>query len=120
MGSFRTINIDTTRPSLVEIGDNVRLNTGLTILTHDFPTWVFREVYKDFVNSSGKVKIKNNEYFTQYCTILKGVTIGDNCVIGFGSIVTKDIPPNSLAVGRPAKVISSLHEYYIKKKRKMY
>jgi len=117
-GDIRTINIDTTRPSLVEIGNNVRLDTGMTILTHDYPTWVFREVYKDFVNSSGKVKIGNNVYFAQYCTVLKGVTVGDNCVVGFGSIVTKDIPPNSVAVGRPARVICTLDEYYEKRKGK--
>lgn len=43
--------------------------------------------------------------------ILPGVTIGENCVIGAGSIVTKDIPANSVAVGNPARVISSISEY---------
>ena len=115
-GIIKTINIDTSRPSLVEIGDNVRIDTGMTILTHDYPTWVFKHVYNDFVNSSGKVKIGNNIYFAQYCTILKGVTIGDNCIIGFGSLITKDIPANSIAVGSPAKVIGTLDEYYKKRK----
>ena len=41
-------------------------------------------------------------------TILPGVTIGDNVVIGAGSVVTRDIPSNSLAVGNPARVIRSL------------
>jgi len=117
-GNIRTISIDTTRPSLVEIGDNVRIDTGMTILTHDYPTWVFRYVYNDFVNSSGRVKIGNNVYFAQHCTVLKGVTVGDNCIIGFGSLITKDIPPNSIAVGRPAKVIGNLDEYYKKRKEK--
>ncbi len=117
-GDIRTINIDTTRPSLVEIGNNVRIDTGMTILTHDYSTWVFKHVYNDFINSSGKVKIGNNVYFAQYCTVLKGVTIGDNCIIGFGSVVTKDIPGNSVAVGRPAKVISSIDDYYKKRKEK--
>lgn len=115
-GIIKTINIDTSRPSLVEIGDNVRIDTGMTILTHDYPTWVFKHVYNDFVNSSGKVKIGNNIYFGQNCVVLKGVTIGDNCVIGAGSLITKDIPPNSVAVGRPAKVIGTLDDYYKKRK----
>lgn len=115
-GDIRTINIDTSRPSLVEIGDNVRIDTGMTILTHDYPTWVFKHVYYDFINSSGKVKIGNNVYFAQYCTVLKGVTVGENCIIGFGSLITKDIPPNSVAVGRPAKVIGTLDDYHKKRK----
>lgn len=50
------------------------------------------------------------------CTVLKGVTIGDNCIIGIGSIVTKDIPANSVAIGNPAKVVCSLDEYFEKEK----
>ena len=118
-GDVKTINIDTSRPSLVEIGNNVRIDTGMTILTHDFPTWVFRQVYNDFVSSSGKVCIGDNVYCAQNVTILKNVTIGNNCIIGFGSIVTKDIPPNSVVVGQPAKVISTLDEYYLKCKERV-
>jgi serine acetyltransferase len=43
-----------------------------------------------------------------------GVTIGDNCIIGAGSIVTKNIPSNSVAAGMPARVICSIDEYYHK------
>lgn len=52
-------------------------------------------------------------------TILKGVTIGDNVIIGIGSIVNKDIPSNSIAVGVPAKVIGSYDDYYAKRKKRM-
>lgn len=116
-GNIRSIRIDTTRPCLLEIGNNVRIDTGTTILTHDFGSYVFRLVYKDYVGASAKVKIGNNVYFGNNCTVIKGVTIGDNCIIGTGSIVTKDIPSNSVVAGVPAKVIYSLDEYY--KKRKM-
>lgn len=47
--------------------------------------------------------------------VLKGVTIGNNCFIGAGSIVIKDIPANSIAVGAPCKVIMSLDDYYQKR-----
>lgn len=116
-GPMKTISIDFSRPSLVEIGDNVRINLGFTLMTHDWATMVFRKVYNDFVSSSGHVTIGNNVYFGRWCTVLKGVTIGDNCIIGYGSIVTKDIPANSVAVGRPAKVICTLEEYYQKRKK---
>ncbi|MFV0539516.1 MAG: DapH/DapD/GlmU-related protein, partial [Dysgonomonas sp.] len=42
------------------------------------------------------------------CIILAGVTIGDNCVIGAGSVVTRDIPPNVVAVGNPCKVLKNI------------
>lgn len=108
--------IDCTRPSLVKIGNNVFLNRNFTLLTHDYVTNVFKELYGEFVPSSGKVVIGNNVNFGIDCTVLKGVTIGDNCFIGSGSIVTKDIPANSVAVGRPAKVICSIEEYYSRRR----
>lgn len=108
--------IDFNRPTLIEFGNNLDINENFTVLTHDFGTFVFREVYKDFVNSSGKVKIGNNIVFGRNVTILKGVTIGDNCIIGAGSIITHSIPDNSVAVGAPAKVICTLDEYYKKRK----
>ncbi len=113
----KTITIDTTRPLLIEIGENCRFLRNFTLLTHDSITKVFGNVYHDFLPSSGPVKIGNNVYFARNCTVLKGVTIGDNCIIGYGSIVTKDIPANSVAVGVPAKVICSLDDYYKKRKK---
>jgi acetyltransferase-like isoleucine patch superfamily enzyme len=54
------------------------------------------------------VIIGNNVWLGSRSIILKGVTIGDNSVIGAMSLVTKDIPPNSVAGGIPAKVIRTL------------
>ena len=108
--------IDITRPSLIEMGDNLDINDNFTVLTHDFGTFVFRNLYNDFLNCSGKVKIGSNIYFGRDVTILKGVTIGDNCIIGLGSVVSRDIPPNSVAVGYPAKVVCTIEDYYKKRK----
>lgn len=113
----RTIEIDISRPELLTIGKNVLLHKGLTILTHDFASRVFVNLYNDFIPSHGKVQIGNNVWFGEHCTVLKGVTIGDNCIIGYGSIVIKDIPANSVAVGCPAKVICTIQEYYEKRKK---
>lgn len=111
-----TTTIDKTRPVLISIGNHVDMNRNFTIMTHDYGTSVFLRKYNDFINSSGKVVIGNNIYFGVNCTVLKGVTIGDNCIIGAHSLVTKDIPANSVAAGVPARVISSLDEYYTKRK----
>lgn len=88
-------------------------------MTHDFASRVIVKDKNLFYPSHGKIIIGNNVWFGQNCTILKGVTIGDNCIIGYGSIVVKDIPSNSVAVGCPARVICSLDEY-IEKRSKEY
>lgn len=107
--------IDLTRPSLVTIGHNCYFNENFTLLTHDWVTNVFIHSKRQFLNSSGGVTIGNNVNFGQNVMVLKGVTIGDNCFIGAGSIVTKDIPANSIAVGAPCKVVMTLEEYYQKR-----
>ncbi len=110
--------IDLTRPSLITIGDNVDINVNFTIMTHDFVSGVFLNHFKDMVNSSGAVTLGNNIYIGRDVTILKGVSVGDNCVIGLGSIVTSDIPAGSVAVGAPARVVCSIEEYYARRKGK--
>ena len=112
-----TITIDTTRPWLIEIGDDVRITRGVTILTHGYDLAVVRNAYDYTVGSSGKVKIGNNVFIGVESTILKGVTIGNNVIIGAGSLVNKDIPDNCVAAGVPAKVIMSLDDYFEKRKK---
>lgn len=118
--SPQTACVDTTRPLLVTIGDNCTFLENFLLLTHDRVSRCFGRVYHEFLPSSGAVTIGNNVYFTRNCTVLKDVTIGDNCIIGFGSVVTRDIPANSVAVGSPARVICTLEEYYEKRKRQSY
>lgn len=112
----KTSIIDISRPSLVSIGNNCYMNRNFVLLTHDWVTKVFIESGREFLPSSGRVKIGNNVSFGQNVIVLKNVVIGDNCFIGAGSIVTKDIPANSIAVGVPCKVIMSLDDFYDKRK----
>ncbi len=58
-------------------------------------------------NIASPVKIGNNVWIGSHVIILPGVTIGNNCVIGAGSVVNKSIPDNSTAVGVPAKVVKT-------------
>lgn len=114
----KQFDIDLSRPFMITIGKNCRLNTHMTIMCHDAAAKVFRETKGELLPSNGSVTIGNNVYFGRYTTVLKGVTIGDNCIIGFGSTVMKDIPANSVAVGSPAKVICTIDEYYERRKIK--
>lgn len=116
-GPLRNIVIDTTRPSLVSIGDNVCINKNFILLTHDFVSAIFLRKYCDFIPSSGAVEIGNNVSFGANCTVLKNVKIGDNSFIAAGSIVTKDIPSNCIAAGIPCKVVCSMDDYYERRKK---
>lgn len=110
--------IDLTRPSLITIGSNCYFNKGLTILTHDWVTRTFIYSGREFLPSSGRVTIGNNVNTAYNVTILKGVTIGDNVFIGANSVVTKNIPSNSIAVGSPCRVIMSLDDFHARREIK--
>lgn len=107
--------IDTTRPWLISIGNNVKITEDVTILTHGFDWSVLKGVYGDILGSGG-VAIGNNVFIGMKSTILKGVHIGNNVIIGANSLVNKDIPDNCVAAGNPCKVIMGLEAYHEKRK----
>ncbi len=96
--------IDNTRPDLVEIEDQVSLAGRVTVLTHTSPTAPLRMILGPESRSFKKVTIKRGAWVTVNCTILPGVTIGENAIIGPGSVVNHDIPANVVAVGVPARL----------------
>ena len=102
---------------MITIGNLVSFNKDNRLICHDAIAQLFRQKFQDYLPSNGHITIGNNVQFAQNVTVLKGVTIGDNCFIGFGATVTHDIPANSVAVGTPAKVICSIEEYYQKRKK---
>lgn len=116
----RSLTIDETRPWLIEIGNDVQIANGVSILTHGYDWSVLKGKYGNILGSSGKVKIGNNVFIGINSIILKGVTIGDNTIIGAGSVVSRDIPGNCVAAGNPAKVLMSLDDYFLKRSRAQY
>lgn len=95
--------IDTHRGK-VSIGNNCLITSGVKILSHDGASrMIDREDY-----GYGEVSIGNNVFIGVNAVILRNVTVGDNSVIAAGSIVTKNIPAQSVAAGNPAKIIKSL------------
>jgi acetyltransferase-like isoleucine patch superfamily enzyme len=112
-----TTSIDVTRPWLIEIGDNVKITSGVIVLTHDYAWSVLRNKYNgQILPAVSKVKIGNNVFIGVNSIILKGVTIGNNVIIGAGSLVIDNIPDDVIFAGNPAKKIMSLHDYYLKRK----
>lgn len=100
-------------PYLVSIGDNVTITAGVNFITHDGATRVFRNnpKYKGKSIKFGRIIVHDNSFVGLGSTILPGVSIGPNSVVAAGSIVTKDVPPNMVVGGNPAKVLMSIDEY---------
>ena len=97
-------------PYLVRIGNHCSISSGVRLITHDGGGWVFSYEIPS-IHSFGLIEIKDNSYIGMNCIVLPGVTIGPNSIVGAGSVVTKDVPPNTVVAGNPARVIKSIYEY---------
>lgn len=112
---LRTV-IDEQNPHMLEIGNNVKITSGVTILTHDFSWCVTSGIEGHALGGIGRVKIGNNVFIGMNSTILKGADIEDNVIIGANSLVTGKCVKNSVYAGSPAKRIADLDTYYEKRK----
>ena len=101
----------------VLIGDNIMIGPNVSIYTAGHP--VHYEIRNQGYEYTVPVSIGNNVWIGGNAVINPGVSIGDNSVIGSGSVVTKDIPGNVIAAGNPCKVLRGINEedklYYYKK-----
>ena len=108
-------DILTSEPYLVEVGEDVTISFDVQFLTHDNSIC---KINSEFTDLFGKIKVGNHCFIGARTLILGGVNIGDNVIIGAGSVVTKSIPANSIAVGNPIRIVSTLDlfkEKYISK-----
>lgn len=93
----------------VTIGDYVYMGPNCNIFTPCHP--IHHELRKEKVTEYAlPVTVGSHSWIGGDVVITPGVTIGENCVIGAGSVVTKDIPDNSIAVGNPCKVIRQVND----------
>lgn len=116
-GVFINFNLTVQDDAEVVIDDGCDFGPNVTIVTPVHP--MLADERKRMRNERGEEKrlcyakpvhVGKNCWICANTTILPGVTIGDNCVIGAGSVVTRDIPANSFAAGNPARVIRTLTE----------
>ncbi len=118
MGNYVYANFNLTLVDDIEIyiGDNVMFAPNVTISTTGHP--VHPELRPNGDQFSFPVTIEDYVWVGSNVVILPGVTIGKNSVIGAGSVVTKDIPANVVAVGNPCRVLRPItdrdKEYYYK------
>lgn len=101
-----------TEPFLIEIGDDTTFSNNVRFVNHDGGQNAlhFIEKYKD-VRTFGRIKIGKKCLIGADCTIMPGVEMQDNCVLGAGSILTTSMKKGSVFAGVPAKFICTIEEY---------
>ena len=96
---------DRIHPELITVGDYAEIGDRCILSAHSRGSLTTRQAYP---RTTEPIKIGRGALVNSACIITQGVEIGENSIIGIGSVVTRDISPNSLALGYPAKVIKKL------------
>lgn len=101
--------IDPSHCFLITIKDHTVLAPCVRLIAHDASMYKFIGITR-----VGRITIEANCFIGDSTLVLPGVRIGPNTIVGAGSVVTKDIPPNTVAAGHPAEVICSLDAFLAK------
>jgi maltose O-acetyltransferase len=97
--NFNCVLLDVTE---IEIGDQTQIGPAVQIYAADHPR--SPEARRANLENGRPVRIGTNVWIGGGAIILPGVTIGDNAIIGAGSVVTRDVPPDATVVGNPARI----------------
>ncbi|ELC3158330.1 sugar O-acetyltransferase [Vibrio harveyi] len=116
---YANFNLTLVDDTHIYIGDHVMIGPNVTIATAGHP--IDPELRRDIAQFNIPVHIGNNVWIGANSVVLPGVTIGENSVIGAGSVVTKDIPANVVAVGNPCRVLREIgkqdKEFYFRDRK---
>lgn len=107
--SYSNYNLTILDCGKVTIGNNVLIGPNVNLFTANHI--IEPKQRRSCMEYTKPIVIEDGVWIGGGSTILSGVTIGENAVIGAGSVVTKDIPKNMIAVGNPCKVIKSIDEH---------
>lgn len=116
---YANFNFTTVDDTHIYVGDYTMFGPNVTLATAGHP--ILPELRKQAYQYNMPIHIGKNCWIGSSVCVMPGVTIGDNTVIGAGSVVTKDIPANVVAYGTPCKVIREINEhdkeYYFKDRK---
>ena len=116
---FANFNLTLVDDTHIYVGDNVMFAPNVTIATAGHP--VLPSLREKGYQYNLPVHIGKNCWLGAGVIVLPGVTIGENTVVGAGSVVTKDLPANVVAVGNPARILRTINdrdkEYYYKDRK---
>ena len=93
--------------NLIEIGDEVVIAAGVRFVSHDSS---YTNIFGGVPTKYGKIVIEDNVYIGVNSIVLPGVRIGASSLVGAGTIINKNIPPRSIVVGNPCKIIGSIDD----------
>ncbi len=98
--------------NLIRIHNNVNVGKKVEFVTHDVVYAVINNMQDEFkvTEKVGCIDVRDNVFIGACSTILYGVSIGPNAIVAAGSVVTKDVPPNSVVAGVPARVIGTFDQ----------
>ncbi len=118
-GVYANFNLTLVDDTHIYVGDYTMLGPNVVLATAGHP--ILPELRPLAYQYNMPVHIGKNCWLGAGVIVLPGITIGDNTVIGAGSVVTKDIPANVVAVGNPCKVLREINdhdkEYYFKDRK---
>lgn len=106
---YANFNLTLVDDTDIYIGDSVMLGPNVVLATAGHP--VDPELRRLVYQFNQPIHIGNNVWLGAGVVVLPGVTIGDNSVVGAGSVVTKDIPANVVAVGNPCRILREINEH---------
>lgn len=116
---YANFNLTLVDDTHIYVGDHTMFGPNVTVATAGHP--ILPELRQQGYQYNAPIHIGKNCWIGAGVVILPGVTIGDNVVIGAGSIVTKDLPDNVVAVGNPCKILREVNdhdkEYYFKDRK---
>lgn len=116
---YANFNLTLVDDTHIYVGDHTMFGPNVVLATAGHP--ILPELREQGYQYNAPIHIGRNCWFGAGAIVLPGITIGDNVVIGAGSVVTKDIPSNVVAVGNPCKILREVNEhdreYYFKSRK---